>query len=184
MRVRRYETVFVLRPDLDDAETKELAQKLENVVAKEQGSMVKREDWGVRKLAYDINRFSKGYYFLFDYVGPTRLIGELERVMKINENVMRFLTIKKSDHVDMEAIQKEREEAQKRQEEARRVAAWDTRPEEDKQEVSKERKSGLVDEGEEAEEEEEEEEEEAIKDYEEDDTSLEEEDEEEEENEP
>jgi small subunit ribosomal protein S6 len=139
MRVRRYETVFVLRPDLDETEMKEVVQKLENVIAREEGTLVKKEHWGIRKLAYTVNHCSKGYYLLFDYVGPTQLIGELERHMKISENVIKFLTIKKADHIDMEAIRKEREEEERRkEEEAMRLASREGPAEEGKQETPEE----------------------------------------------
>lgn len=124
MRVRRYETVFVLRPDLEESELRETVEKFESVILRQEGTLIKREDWGIRKLAYDVQRFSKGYYVLLDYVGPTSLIGELERTMKINERVMKFLTVKKADRVDMEAIEKEKAEVEKRRrEEAAKRAA-------------------------------------------------------------
>jgi small subunit ribosomal protein S6 len=155
MTMRRYETVFVVRPDLGETETKEVAHRLETVVAKEEGTMVKKEEWGIRKLAYDVNHFSKGYYFLFDYVGPARLTNELERYMKISENVLKFLTVKKADHVDMEAIQKEREEEENRREEARRLAALRATPEQVGQEAIEKEDASLAEEEEEEEEEEE-----------------------------
>ncbi len=123
MRVRRYETVFVLRPDLEEQELRDTVSRFEQVLTRQAGTLIKREDWGIRKLAYDVKRFSKGYYVILDYIGPTTLVSELERNMKINEKVMKFLTVKKADKIDMEAIEKEKLEAARRREEAARRAA-------------------------------------------------------------
>ena len=130
MRVRRYETVFVLRPDLEESKVEEIISRLEGVITGDEGIIVKREDWGIRRLAYQVNHYPKGHYFLLDYVGPTRLVNELERIIKINEDIMKFLTVKKSDRVNMEEIEKEKEEEERRMKEGEKVAGIDVGPEE------------------------------------------------------
>ena len=122
MRNRRYETVFMLPADLDDGKTREILERLNNALERSGGILVKREDWGVRKLAYEIKRNTKGRYFLLDFAGDPKSVAELERNIKMIESILRFLTIKKADDADMEAIQKERE-AEREKEEAKKAAS-------------------------------------------------------------
>ena len=100
----------------------EILEKLESIIDKSGGILVKKDDWGLRKLAYEIKRSTKGRYFLLDFAGPADLIVELERRIKIMESILRFLTIKKEDVVDMELIKKEQEE-EKEREAAKKAAA-------------------------------------------------------------
>ena len=121
MRIRRYETVFILEPDIEESRRKETLERLETIIQKGGGILVKRDDWGIRKLAYDIGRFSKGHYFLYDFAGPSRAVSEVERHLRMFEVVLRFLTVKKEDQVSLEAMEKVRAEEQEK-EEARRMA--------------------------------------------------------------
>jgi small subunit ribosomal protein S6 len=120
MRNRRYETVFLLPPDLEEGKRKEILDRLDGVVDKGGGIRVKREDWGVRRLAYTVNRHPKGHYYLLDYVGSAQIVAELERHMRMFENVLRFLTVKTDDRVDPEAAK--REQAEEREKEEAREA--------------------------------------------------------------
>ena len=121
MRNRRYETVFILSPDLEEGKKKEILDRLDGVVEKGEGIRVKREDWGVRRLAYPVNHHPKGHYYLLDFVGSAQIVAELERHMRMIENVFRFLTVKTEDGVDLEAARKEQAE-EKEKEEAREAA--------------------------------------------------------------
>lgn len=126
MRIRRYETVFILEPDLEDARRQEILGRLDGVIQKGEGILIKREDWGVRKLAYDIRRFSKGQYILYDYAGSSRIVSELERNLKMFEPVLRFLTVRQEERVTLEAMEKLRAEEQAK-EEARKAAMRERR---------------------------------------------------------
>jgi len=118
MRIRRYEMVIILPPDLEESKEKEILDRLDGIIAKSEGVLIRRDDWGVRKLAYEINRFTKGHYYLMDFAGVTEIVSELERNLKIIEQVLRFLTIKKEEKIDLETARKEqaiaKEEAEKR----------------------------------------------------------------------
>ncbi len=116
MRNRRYELVFILPPDLEESKEKEILDRLDNVVEKFDGVFVKREDWGVRKLAYEIKGFSKGHYYLMDFAGSTEIVTELERHLKMIEGVLRFLTMKKEEHADLDAARKEQAEEKEKKE--------------------------------------------------------------------
>jgi len=121
MRTRRYETVFLVPADLEEGKLKEILDRLNAVLDRSGAVLVKREDWGVRKLAYEIERHSKGRYFLLDFAGSPKIISELERNIKMMESILRYLTVKKADEVDMEAIRKE--QAEEREKEAAQRAS-------------------------------------------------------------
>ena len=136
MRNRRYETVFMLPADLEEARTQEILGRLDAVLERSGGILVRREDWGVRKLAYEINRHTKGRYFLTDFVGEPKIVAELERNIKMIESILRFLTVKKADEVDMEGVRKE--QAEEREREAARKASAQQRAEESARKASEE----------------------------------------------
>ncbi len=121
MRNRRYETVFILPSDSDEGKKKDILDRLDGVVEKGGGIRIKREDWGVRRLAYPVKNQPKGHYFLLDFVGTAQIVAELERHMRMLEDVYRFLTVKTDDCVDLEAAQKER--AEEKDKEAAKAAA-------------------------------------------------------------
>jgi len=121
MRLRRYEIVIMLPPDLEDVTRREILARLDGVIEGAEGILIKREDWGNRKLAYEVKRYSKGHYYLMDFAGSTAIVPELERHIKMMEKVLRFLTVKKDDRVDVEAVKKEQSE--EREKEAAREAA-------------------------------------------------------------
>ena len=122
MRNRRYETVFILPSDSDEGKKKDILDRLDGVVETGGGIRIKREDWGVRRLAYPVKNQPKGHYFLLDFVGTAQIVAELERHMRMLEDVHRFLTVKTEDRVDLEAAQKEQAE-EKDKEAAKQAAA-------------------------------------------------------------
>ena len=121
MRNRRYETVFILPSDSDEGKKKDILDRLDGVVETGGGIRIKREDWGVRRLAYPVKNQPKGHYFLLDFVGTAQIVAELERHMRMLEDVHRFLTVKTDDRVDLEAAQKE--QAEEKDKEAAKAAA-------------------------------------------------------------
>ena len=123
--LHEYETMIVIRPDLDDAVTTGIVEKLEGVVLDKQGTILLRDDWGKRKLAYEIQKFQKGHYFQINYLGKGPEVKEIERRLRIDPDVLRFLTVQVSEDVrDIEARRKEAAEqaaiqAKRRQERER-----------------------------------------------------------------
>ena len=89
-----YETVFILTPVLSDEQTKEAVQKFEGEIKKLGGKVTHSESWGLRKLAYPIQKKSTGFYFMLNYEGPSTVIADLEVAFRRDERVMRFLTVK------------------------------------------------------------------------------------------
>ena len=95
-----YETVFILTPVLSDDQAKEAVQKFEGEIASLGGKVKHSESWGLRKLAYPIQKKSTGFYFLVEFEANGSSVADLELSMKRDERVMRFLTVKmEKDHL-------------------------------------------------------------------------------------
>ncbi|MEY3084393.1 MAG: hypothetical protein RL037_573 [Bacteroidota bacterium] len=95
-----YETVFILTPVLSDDQAKEAVQKFEGEI-KAFGAKIKHtENWGLRKLAYPIQKKSTGFYFLVEFESDGKVVADYELMMKRDERVLRFLTVKMdADHI-------------------------------------------------------------------------------------
>ncbi|HVA13633.1 MAG TPA: 30S ribosomal protein S6 [Stellaceae bacterium] len=89
-----YENVFIARQDISAAQVEALTDLFANLVAENGGKVEKREYWGLRNLAYRIKKNRKGHYVLFNLEAPPAAVNELERNMRINEDVLRYLTIR------------------------------------------------------------------------------------------
>ena len=89
-----YENVFIARQDISGAQVDALADSFTTLIAEQGGEIKKREYWGLRNLAYRMNKNRKGHYVLFNIDAPAPAIAELERTMRINEDVVRYLTIR------------------------------------------------------------------------------------------
>ena len=96
-----YETVFILTPVLSEEQAKEAVQKFESEVSSLGGKVQHSESWGLRKLAYPIQKKSTGFYFLTQFEAPGSAIAELEVMFKRDERIIRFLTVKMDkDHLE------------------------------------------------------------------------------------
>ncbi|NVO00991.1 MAG: 30S ribosomal protein S6 [Geobacteraceae bacterium] len=91
---RMYETIYIVKPDLADEENKALTTKINEVIEKMNGDVRKLEDWGIRKLAYPINKINRGRYMYLRSDGDATLIAELERRLRLDEKVIRYQTVK------------------------------------------------------------------------------------------
>ena len=89
-----YESVIIGRQDLTSGQFDTLLEKFIEVIQSFKGVIKKRENWGIRNLAYKINKNRKGHYMLLNIDGPPEAIQEYERLMRLNEDIIRFLTIK------------------------------------------------------------------------------------------
>lgn len=89
-----YETVFLSRQDLSEAQVAELTEKLTKIIKDQGGKVLKTEQWGLRTLAYKINKSRKAHYTLIESDAPGAAIIELERIMRIEEDVVRSLSVR------------------------------------------------------------------------------------------
>jgi ribosomal protein S6 len=96
--MNQYETVFILTPVLSEDQMKEAVKKFEDFLANAGGEIVHEEHWGMRKLAYPIQKKSTGFYQLVEYKAEGNTIADLETELKRDERVMRFLTVKLDKH--------------------------------------------------------------------------------------
>jgi len=114
--MRRYELIFIVQPELSEEEVKSITDRYLQIITAQKGTLIKTEDWGKRRLAYNINKQSKGTYILVDFYGPGSMIKEIERNLKIDDNILKFLTVKTKDSFDPESLEEERKKEQLLQE--------------------------------------------------------------------
>ncbi len=111
--MRHYETLFVLKPTLTDEEKRAKFEFIKEVIQNNGGEIVATEDVGMRKLAYPIQKFERGHYYIIYFKAPSQTVRELERIYRITEDIIRFLTIKYETHKDIRAWEKMVERAKK-----------------------------------------------------------------------
>jgi small subunit ribosomal protein S6 len=92
MEVRNYETVFILTPVLNEAQVQETIEKFSQVLKENSADIINIENWGLKKLAYPIQKKSTGYYHLVEFSGSGTLVDQLELAFRRDERVIRFLT--------------------------------------------------------------------------------------------
>ena len=101
---KEYETIYVLRPDIDADTADKVQTRVSEVVAREQGQLLKVEAWGRRKLAYPVAKHRKGVYVFLRYVGKGGLVSELERNLKLQDSVLKYQTVLTRENVDVAAL--------------------------------------------------------------------------------
>jgi small subunit ribosomal protein S6 len=114
--MNNYETVFIVTPVLSDAQVQEVADKFQGVITENGGQIVNREDWGLKKLAYPIQKKTTGFYFLIEFAAEGDIINKLETQYRRDERVIRFLTFKQ-DKFAAEYAAKRRAKLANKQEE-------------------------------------------------------------------
>jgi small subunit ribosomal protein S6 len=136
VRAREYETIYVLRQDVDPDSADKVASRVADVVARENGKLVKVETWGRRKLAYTVAKQRRGIYYYLKYLGGGAVVSELERNLRMLDNVLKFQTVLLRDDVMADSVTVDPEEV--------KFARIEPAPEDEKEE-SRERALGLVD---------------------------------------
>ncbi len=119
--MRKYETVFISDPDLKDQARSNLFDKVRNIITKENGILLDFDEWGNKKLAYEIKKKLRGHYVCVTYGGTGELIKELERNFRLSDEVLKFMTLLISDNVTVEQLEKEVQDAQEAESEAKKV---------------------------------------------------------------
>jgi small subunit ribosomal protein S6 len=136
VRTREYETIYVLRSDVDGESAEKVQARVADAIEREHGKLVKVEAWGRRKLAYPVGKQRKGVYVYVKYVGGGGLVAEVERNLKLLDTVMKYMTVQTSEDVDLAALQIDPEETKLGKLEL---------PTEPEPEESREKQLGLVD---------------------------------------
>lgn len=101
-----YETTLITKSSTSEDQVSALKTKVEGIIQAHQGQLGNFEDWGTRRLSFDIQKESRGRYLYFGFLGNNETVAELERNFRINENIVRFLSVHLSDEEDIELVKK------------------------------------------------------------------------------
>ena len=96
--MNNYETVFIVTPVLSEAQVAEVADKFQGVITENGGQIVNFENWGLKKLAYSIQKKTTGFYFLVEFTGEGSIVEKLETQYRRDERIIRFLTFKQDKY--------------------------------------------------------------------------------------
>jgi len=121
--MRRYETIFILDPDVSEEQRGAVFGRLSDLMDQKSGLQVALDEWGARKLAYDIKKKHRGYYVRLDYCGSGELVDEIERFFRIDDRLLKYMTIVLDKDADLEAVKKEMADAAEKAEAAAKAAA-------------------------------------------------------------
>jgi small subunit ribosomal protein S6 len=103
--MRRYETIFILRPSQSEDEVNTIIENTKKVILDEKGAIIGLSRWGLKKLAYTIKKETQGQYIFCDFAGTPAAVAEIERKFRIDDAVLKYLTIKTADSITDEEIQ-------------------------------------------------------------------------------
>ena len=95
--MRKYETIFILQPELSEDDIKSVTTKAQDVISSYKGECFRMDDWGIRKLAYPIKKSARGRYYYVRFDGDSALISELERRLRLDEKVLRYQSVNITD---------------------------------------------------------------------------------------
>ena len=96
--MNNYETVFIVTPVLSEAQVAEVADKFQGVITENGGQIVNFENWGLKKLAYSIQKKTTGFYFLVEFTGEGSIVEKIETQYRRDERIIRFLTFKQDKY--------------------------------------------------------------------------------------
>ncbi len=120
--MREYDLIYIIQPDVTREREVEIHAKVDSFVSEGGGTHLLRDDWGKRKLAYEIQKFQKGHYFQLSFLGNGAFVPDMERQLRLDVDVLRFLTVLANDNVKdiearlTEAREYEAEQARRREE--------------------------------------------------------------------
>ena len=95
--MNKYEIMFIVKPNMEEAEIKKIAEDMKKVLTDNKANVLEDKPMGQRELAYELNKFKTGYYFLFVVEAAKEAIQEFDRVVRINENLLRHLIVRVED---------------------------------------------------------------------------------------
>lgn len=92
--MRKYETIFILNPDLSEEDSKGLIEKVRGIIQSLEGEVLKIEEWGRKKMAYEVKKMSKGFFVILHFMGTTQVLAELERNLRLMDAVLKYQTVR------------------------------------------------------------------------------------------
>jgi small subunit ribosomal protein S6 len=135
-RAREYETIYILRPDIDADNAEKLGTRLADVVTREKGRLTKVEAWGRRRLAYDIGKQRRGVYMYLKYLGGGKVVAEIERNLRLTDGVLKYQTVLVRSDVEAAEVTVADEDV--------KFERLELPPIEDERDESRERQLGLI----------------------------------------
>jgi small subunit ribosomal protein S6 len=105
--MRRYETIIIIDPDLSAENREPVLERVKDVIAQQGGYLAFIDDWGTRKLAYEIKKKERGDYLRFDFCGTAAVVDEIERFFRIDDRVLKYMTVLIDKNADIEKIKEE-----------------------------------------------------------------------------
>jgi small subunit ribosomal protein S6 len=102
--MKRYETIVIIDPDLSKEAEAPVFERVNDLIPQYEGFLIETDDWGTKKLAYEIKKKSRGHYVRFDFCGDGALIQEMERFFRIDDKVLKFMTVLLDKAADLDAI--------------------------------------------------------------------------------
>lgn len=111
--MRRYETIVIVDPDLPDEQLTAVIDKTKDLIPNQGGYLLTLEDWGTLKLAYEIKKRVRGHYYRFDFCGNGGCVDEMERLYRIDDRVLKYLTVLLDENADLEVLKEEKAKAEK-----------------------------------------------------------------------
>jgi small subunit ribosomal protein S6 len=110
--MRRYETFIILDPDLSAEQRVPVVERVKEIMAQMGGFLVRIDEWGSRKLAYTIGKKERGYYVRFDFCGSGQMVNEMERFFRIDERVLKHMSVLLDTQPNIERIKEEMAKAE------------------------------------------------------------------------
>jgi small subunit ribosomal protein S6 len=135
-RAREYETIYVLRPDIDAESAEKIGNRVSEAVDREKGRLTKVELWGRRRLAYDIAKHRRGVYIYLKYLGTGSTVNEIERNLRLSDGVIKYQTVLVGNDVEMASVEVVQDEV--------KFERLELPPLEDERDDSREKQLGLV----------------------------------------
>jgi small subunit ribosomal protein S6 len=114
--MRRYETFVIIDPDISQEQRAPVLERVNDLIAQQDGFLVYEDVWGERKLAYEIRKKERGFYVRFDYCGLAPLVNEIERFFRIDDRALKYMTVLLDKDVDLEKVKEEKAAAESQRE--------------------------------------------------------------------
>jgi small subunit ribosomal protein S6 len=135
-RAREYETIYILKPDVDADTADRVGARLSEVIGRENGRLTKVENWGRRRLAYDIRKNRRGVYVYLKYLGNGRVVSEVERNLRLLDGVIKYQTVLVRNDVEVAGVAITEEDV--------KFERLELAPLEEERDESRERQLGLI----------------------------------------
>lgn len=105
--MKRYEVIAIIKTDVNEEDMSAIIERSSTIITERKGVIAKTEKWGKRRLAYEINKQKDGFYFFIDYAGDGSIVNEMERNFKIDDRILKFMTVTKEGAVTREGMDEE-----------------------------------------------------------------------------